>query len=41
MFDISLPFYFFTKEHPLNASNKITDIPLLANQFVSLFQLKN
>ena len=35
MFDIILPFYFFTKEHLLNASNKRTHMPLLNNQFAS------
>ena len=40
MFDIPLPIYFFTKEHPLKASNKRTHIPLLINQFVSLVELK-
>ena len=40
MFDIPLPIYFFTKEHPLKASNKGTNIPLIINQFVSLTELK-
>ena len=40
MFDIPLPIYFFTKEHPLKTSNKRTHIPLLINQFVSLIELK-
>ena len=29
MFDVTLPIYFFTKEHPLKTSNKRTQIPLL------------
>ena len=33
MLDIPLPKYFFTKEHPLKTSNKITRIPLPINQF--------
>ena len=40
MFDIPLPIYFFTKAHPLKASNKRTHIPLPINQFVSLIELK-
>ena len=40
MFDIPLPIYFFSKEHPLKASNRKTHIPLLINQFVSLIVLK-
>ena len=40
MFDIPLPIYFFTKEHPLKTSNKRTHIPLLINQFVSLIEPK-
>ena len=39
MFDIPLPIYFFTKEHPLKTSNKRTHIPLLINQFASLIEL--
>ena len=38
MFDIPLPFCFFTKEHPLKTPNKGTQIPLLINQFVSLVE---
>ena len=38
MFDIPLPIYFFTKEHPLKTSNKRTHIPLFINQFVSLIE---
>ena len=41
MFDILLPIYYFTKEHPLKTSNKKTHIPLLIKQFVSLIELKN
>ena len=33
MLGIPLPKYFFTKEHPLKTSNKITRIPLPINQF--------
>ena len=40
MFDIPLLIYFVTKEHLLKALNKITHIPLLINQFVSLIELK-
>ena len=40
MFDILLPIYYFTKEHPLKTSSKRTHIPLLINQFVSLIVLK-
>ena len=40
MFDIPLPIYFFTKEHPSKTSNKRTGIPLRTNQFVSLIELK-
>ena len=40
MFDILVPIYFFTKEHPLKTSNKITHIPLLIDQFVSLIELQ-
>ena len=32
MFDIPLLIYFFTKEHPLKASNERTHIPLVSNQ---------
>ena len=38
MFDIPLPSYFFTKENPLNTSNKTTHV--LINQVVSLIELK-
>ena len=40
MFDIPLPIYFFTNEHPLNTSNKRTHIPLLTNLFISLIELE-
>ena len=40
MFDIPLPIYLFTKEHPLRISNKRTHIPLFNNQFVSMIELK-
>ena len=40
MVDIPLPIYFFTKEHPIKASNKRTHIPLVINQIVSLIELK-
>ena len=40
MFDIPLPIYFFTKEHPLKTSNKRTHFPLFINQFVSLTEAK-
>ena len=40
MFDIHLPIYLFTKEHPLKTSNKRTHNPLIVNQFVSLIELK-
>ena len=40
VFDIPLPMYFFTKEHPLKPSNKRTHIPLLINQFYTLIELK-
>ena len=39
MLDIPLPIYFFTKEHPLKASNQRTRIAVLTNQFVSLIKL--
>ena len=40
MFDIPLTISFFTKEHPLKTSNKITHTPLLLKQLVSLIKLK-
>ena len=40
MFDIPLPIYFFTEEHPLKTPSKRTQIPLPINQFVSLIELK-
>ena len=40
MFDIPLHVCFFTKENPLNTSNKRTHISLLINQFISLTELK-
>ena len=40
MFDIPLPIYFFTKEHPLKTLNKGTHIPLLINRFVSFIEIK-
>ena len=38
MFDVPLPIYFFTKEHPLKTLNKRTHIHLLINQFASLIE---
>ena len=37
---LTLPTYFFIKEHSLKTSNKRTFIPLLIKQFVSLIELK-
>ena len=36
MFDIHLPIYLITKEHPLKTPNERTHIPLIINQFVSV-----
>ena len=41
MLDISLPVYFFTKEHSLKTSNKGAHVPLLINQFFSLYWTKD